>query len=138
MGQVTITLNGRSYRLTCGDGEERRLLQLAAHVESKLTQLVAEFGQVGDDRLLVMASVLITDELFDARATLLDLRQQREAERIADVPRALPGEQPEVTPPPPPQPAASTPELAAESVVGARAAPSPEPPSPGALPSPRG
>lgn len=67
MGQVTITLNGRTYRLRCGDGEEPRLLALAEHVEGKLEQLVSEFGQVGDERLLVMATLMITDELFDAR-----------------------------------------------------------------------
>lgn len=70
MGQVTITLNGRSFRLRCGDGEEARLIALAEHVEVKLAGLVAEFGQVGDERLLVMASIMIADELFDARDAL--------------------------------------------------------------------
>jgi cell division protein ZapA len=67
MGQVTITLNGRTYRLRCGDGEEARVIALAEHVEGKLAGLVAEFGQVGDERLLVMAAIMVTDELFDAR-----------------------------------------------------------------------
>lgn len=75
MGQVTITLNGRSYRLRCGDGEEARLLALAGHVESKLGSLAAEFGQVGDERLLVMTAIMITDELFDARQTCAELLQ---------------------------------------------------------------
>ncbi|HEX4892400.1 MAG TPA: cell division protein ZapA [Hyphomicrobiaceae bacterium] len=71
MGQVTITLNGRSYRLRCGDGEEKRLLELAEHVDDRLASLVAEFGQVGDERLLLMTALMIADELFDARAALL-------------------------------------------------------------------
>jgi cell division protein ZapA len=71
MGQVTITLNGRSYRLRCGDGEEQRLLELAEHVDDRLASLVAEFGQVGDERLLLMTALMIADELFDARASLL-------------------------------------------------------------------
>lgn len=75
MSQVTITLNGRSYRLTCGDGEERRLLQLAEYVESRLNRLVSEFGQVGDERLLVMTSLMVADELFDAQSALGDLRR---------------------------------------------------------------
>ena len=66
MGQVTITLNSRTYRLRCGDGEERRLLQLADHLKRRIDGLAAEFGQVGDDRLLVMAALLVTDELLDA------------------------------------------------------------------------
>lgn len=72
MGQATITLNGRTYRLRCGDGEEPRLLALAAHVRDKIERLASEFGQVGDDRLMVMAALLVTDELFDARAKIAE------------------------------------------------------------------
>ena len=68
MGQVTVTLNGRTYRLRCEDGEEQRLLALAEHVREKVDRLVAEFGQIGEDRLLFMASLLVTDELFEMRA----------------------------------------------------------------------
>jgi cell division protein ZapA len=71
MGQVAITLNGRSYRLRCGDGEEQRLFALAEHVRAKLDDLTREFGQVGDDRLLLMAALLIADELFDLREDLV-------------------------------------------------------------------
>ena len=67
MGQVTVTLNGRTYRLRCENGEEQRLLALAEHVKGKIDWLVGEFGQIGDDRLLLMASLLVTDELFDTR-----------------------------------------------------------------------
>lgn len=67
MGQVTVTLNSRTYRLRCGDGEEERLLLLAEHVRAKLDELVAEFDQCGDDRLLLMTALLVTDELWDAR-----------------------------------------------------------------------
>ena len=67
MGQVTVTLNGRTYRLRCEDGEEQRLLALAEHVKAKLDWLVSEFGQIGEDRLLLMASLLVADELFETR-----------------------------------------------------------------------
>jgi cell division protein ZapA len=70
MGQVTVTLNGRSYRLYCGDGEEERLIALADHVRSKLNGVVQQFGQAGEDRLLLMAALLIADELWDARDRL--------------------------------------------------------------------
>jgi cell division protein ZapA len=68
MGQVTVTLNRRTYRLACGDGDEARLQDLSAYVKAKVETLAARFGQVGDDRLLLMAALLITDELFDARS----------------------------------------------------------------------
>ena len=59
MGQVTVTLNGRTYRLRCGDGEEPRLLELADHVRGKVDELTRQFGQIGDERLLVLAALLI-------------------------------------------------------------------------------
>ena len=72
MGQVTVTLNGRTYRLSCGDGEEERLLSLAGHVRERIEALSTEFGHAGDDRLLLMAALLVTDELFDARDRLME------------------------------------------------------------------
>jgi cell division protein ZapA len=68
MGQVSVTLNDRIYRLVCGDGEEDRLVELAAYVKSKVEQLRADLGHVGDERLVLMAALTIADELFDARA----------------------------------------------------------------------
>lgn len=70
MGQVNVTLNGRTYRLSCGDGEEQRLLKLVAHVRGHVDKLVNEHGQIGDERLLLMASLLITDELIELRAAV--------------------------------------------------------------------
>jgi cell division protein ZapA len=67
MGQISITLNGRTYRLRCEDGEEERLLALGTHVRGHVDRLSREFGQIGDERLLLMAAVLIADELFEAR-----------------------------------------------------------------------
>ena len=73
MGLVTVTLNNRTYRLRCGDGEESRLIELAAKVKHRVDALAAEFGNVGDDRLLLMTALLIADELYDARAMLEQL-----------------------------------------------------------------
>ena len=68
MGQVAITLNDRTYRLVCDDGEEDRLVELAGFVKSKVEHLRAEIGHVGDERLMLMEALMIADELFDARA----------------------------------------------------------------------
>lgn len=67
MGQVTITLNGRTYRLSCPDDEEERLNQLVEHVRGKIDQLASEFGQIGNERLMLMSALMIADELFDLR-----------------------------------------------------------------------
>jgi cell division protein ZapA len=67
MGQVTVTVNGRTYRLECGDGEEKHLIALSEYIGSHVDQMRDKFGQVGDDRLILMAALLITDEVWDLR-----------------------------------------------------------------------
>ncbi|MEE8515258.1 MAG: cell division protein ZapA [Alphaproteobacteria bacterium] len=66
MAQVDITINGRDYSIACDDGQEDHLLRLGEYVDKKVTEMVAEVGQVGDTRLLVMASLLIADDLSEA------------------------------------------------------------------------
>jgi len=77
MGQVHITVNGRDYRISCDDGQEERLRGLAAYVEERIDDLVDSVGNVGDLRLMVMASLVIADSLFDATAEVERLRAER-------------------------------------------------------------
>jgi cell division protein ZapA len=69
MAQVPVTLNGRRYEIACDDGQEEHLQQLAAYVDEKLARLVTAVGQVGDTKLLAIASLLLADELVDANET---------------------------------------------------------------------
>lgn len=80
MGQATITINGRTYRLECGDGEEERLLALADIVRRRVNSLAGEFAAAGDGRLLLMAALMLADELMDAQAQLA--RNRREAKAV--------------------------------------------------------
>lgn len=70
MTQVAIKVNGRTYRLSCRDGEEGRIQELATHINSKIERLTSEFGQMAPERLLVMAAILTADELWEAREQL--------------------------------------------------------------------
>lgn len=74
MAQVAVTINNRSYRIACDDGQEEHLQRLAQFVDKKVSELVASVGQIGDTRLLVMASLLVADELSDAYAEVERLR----------------------------------------------------------------
>jgi cell division protein ZapA len=67
MGQVSVTLNGRTYRLECGDGEEAHLIALSEHLGSHVDTMKRKFGQIGDDRLILMAALMVTDELWEMR-----------------------------------------------------------------------
>ena len=74
MGQVSVTLNGRTYRLECGEGEEAHLIELAEYLGTHVDVVKRKFGQVGDDRLILMASLMVTDELWEARRQLQELK----------------------------------------------------------------
>jgi len=74
MGQVSVTLNGRTYRLECGEGEESHLIALAEYLGSHVDTMKRKFGQVGDDRLILMASLLVTDELWELRRQMQELK----------------------------------------------------------------
>ena len=74
MGQVSVTLNGRTYRLKCGEGEENHLIALAEYLGSHVDTRKRKFGQVGDDRLILMASLLVTDELWELRRQMQELK----------------------------------------------------------------
>ena len=67
MAQVDVSVNGQSYRIACEDGQEDRLVDLAAMVDEKVIGLVNQIGQVGSNRLLVMAALVIADELVDLK-----------------------------------------------------------------------
>ena len=58
---VTIRLNGTPYQIGCGAGEEPRIEELAAEIESVVQQLVGSVGQIGEARLLAMTALIFAD-----------------------------------------------------------------------------
>ncbi|MCB1463443.1 MAG: cell division protein ZapA [Nitratireductor sp.] len=66
MAQVTVTINGKTYRMACEEGQEQNLRDLAERFDSYVGQLKDAFGEIGDQRLTVMAGVMVTDELQEA------------------------------------------------------------------------
>jgi cell division protein ZapA len=78
MAEIDVEINGRSYRIACDDGQESHLTELARYVDQKVSELVTTVGQVGDARLLVMASLLLADELADAYAALDDAQEVKD------------------------------------------------------------
>jgi len=86
MAQVAVTIGGRSYRLACNEGEEEHLEALARAVDAKFGAMHGAFGEIGDQRLMVMAALTIADELNEARARIAAL--EAEAERGAERERA--------------------------------------------------
>ena len=84
MGQVSVTLNGRTYRLECGEGEETHLIALAEYLGSHVDTMRRKFGQVGDDRLILMASLRRHRRVVGAAAA--DAGDENDAGRSAPRP----------------------------------------------------
>jgi cell division protein ZapA len=65
MPHVSVTINGRQYRMACDDGQELHLARLAHELDQRIARLRTNFGEIGDMRLTVMAALLISDELSE-------------------------------------------------------------------------
>jgi cell division protein ZapA len=76
MNHINVTINGRQYRMACEEGQEVRLLKLAESLESRVESLRGKFGEIGDQRLTVMAALTVCDELLDAGARIRKLEEE--------------------------------------------------------------
>tara|TARA_R110000868_G_scaffold144412_4_gene363609 strand:- start:29 stop:460 length:432 start_codon:yes stop_codon:yes gene_type:complete len=79
MSKVAVTLNGRVYTIGCEEGQEAYLRELSGYLDEKVTHMAQQVGQIGDLRLVVMASLIVVDELKDAerRADTLEAQIER-------------------------------------------------------------
>ncbi|TCT05649.1 cell division protein ZapA [Aquabacter spiritensis] len=83
MAQVSVTIAGRQYRMACDEGQEEHLMRLGRDVDARISQLRGAFGEIGDQRLTVMAAVTIADELHEARMRIRALESDIESQRDA-------------------------------------------------------
>jgi cell division protein ZapA len=65
MAQIQIMINGRAYLVACADGQEAHVERLGRYLDQKIAGLIESVGQVGDARLLLMAGLLVADELSE-------------------------------------------------------------------------
>ena len=68
MATIDVEIAARSYAVSCRDGDEPHLRQLAAIVDRKAKEAAAALGSMGESRQLLFASLLLADELKEARA----------------------------------------------------------------------
>ena len=76
MAQVVVTVNGRAFPISCDDGQEARIRRLAQYVDSKIGEFVKTLGQIGEARLILLAALVISDELSDANEALQQERSR--------------------------------------------------------------
>jgi len=70
--KVDVSINGRSYAVACDDGQQDRVRELAGMVDSRVKQLVGPgpVGGIGETQILVLAGLMLADELSETRAAL--------------------------------------------------------------------
>lgn len=93
MAQVNLTVNGRIYRMACEDGEEEHVEKLGARFDAAIDELRGALGEIGDQRLMVMAGILMTDRLDDTERRLKRAEQDVSAlkDRNSDTAMRLEG-----------------------------------------------
>jgi cell division protein ZapA len=67
MPLVPLTVNGRTYEIACDPGQEDQLRRLGGELAARVDRLIGEVGQVGDAQLMLMAGLLVADELEGQR-----------------------------------------------------------------------
>jgi cell division protein ZapA len=85
MSQVSVTINGRQFRMACEDGQEGHLMNLARELDNRINNLRAKFGEIGDTRLTVMAAITVADELSEAGQRIRRLEEEVAALQDAQV-----------------------------------------------------
>jgi cell division protein ZapA len=79
MAQVSLTIDGHKYRVACNEGEEARLESLAGVIDDKIGEMRKAFGEIGDQRLVIMAALTIADNLAEARDAAAAERKRSDA-----------------------------------------------------------
>ncbi|WP_421726383.1 cell division protein ZapA [Bauldia sp.] len=70
MGQVNVTISGKTFRMACNDGEEEHLAALGRQLDETIEELRGQFGEIGDQRLTVMAAITMADNYTESERRL--------------------------------------------------------------------
>ena len=65
MANVNINFNGKDYLLSCDEGQEENLKELAGHLNKKFVELKSNLGNIGENKLLLISSIKVIDEYYD-------------------------------------------------------------------------
>lgn len=76
MSEVRVEIDGRFYRMACGEGEAEKLKALAVELDGTVAALRSRLGEIGDRRIMVMAALTVLDRLAGAEATVAELRER--------------------------------------------------------------
>ena len=78
MANVNIKFNGKDFLLSCVDGQEEHLLELAENLNKKFTELKQSLGNIGENKLLIISSISIMDEYFETKKKVEEQKKELE------------------------------------------------------------
>lgn len=89
MPSVSVMINGKAYRMACDEGQEPHLLMLGERLNEAIDELRSSFGEIGDQRLIVMAAITMADQAAEAKRRLdrLEVELQTLRSAVADGPQ---------------------------------------------------
>jgi len=67
MANVNINFNGKEFVLSCEDGQEEHLEELASHLNDKFNNLKNSLGNIGENKLMLITSITVMDEYFETK-----------------------------------------------------------------------
>ena len=76
MANVNIRFNGKEFLLSCDDGQEEHLEELAEHFNTKFLNLKSELGNIGENKLLLIASIKVMDEYFETKKKVEEKKKE--------------------------------------------------------------
>ena len=65
MANVNVKFNNKDYLLSCDDGQEENLKELANHLDSKYSELKKSLGNIGENKLLLITAIQMVDDYFN-------------------------------------------------------------------------
>jgi len=96
MAQVTVRINGYAYTVGCQDGEEEHLQAMAAEVERRIESIKVAAGPSGEARMLVMASLLMADDLYELKSDLRAAQSGQATGHTNGAPQVAPAADPKL------------------------------------------
>ena len=76
MANVNISFNGKEFLLSCDDGQEEHLQELAEQMNKKFASLKSELGNIGENKLLLISSIKVMDEYFETKKKIEEKKKE--------------------------------------------------------------
>tara|TARA_B100000579_G_scaffold237667_1_gene194907 strand:+ start:192 stop:638 length:447 start_codon:yes stop_codon:yes gene_type:complete len=67
MANVNVKFNGKEFLLSCEDGQEEHLQELAINLNEKFNNLKSTLGSIGENKLLLITSITVMDEYYETK-----------------------------------------------------------------------